>query len=655
MSAIFGLVQFDGQAVDAANLTRMGTALLAHGPDGGGQWHDNMAGIGQRLLQLTPQDRSERQPLLSADGHFCVVVNGRLDSRPEIHALCDVDALLENVTDSELILEAYARWGKACVGRLVGAFTFALWDRRAQELLVVRSGGSSPSLFYCADSNRLAFSTMPKGLFALPGLPRQIDEQYLAESLAVIGGEPEACFYRGVTRLLPGQMLVVQRDRWSVHSFWGDAPPKDEIRFSRDEEYVEAFEAILQRVIQDYLRCISPVGVMMSGGLDSTTVAAIAAPLYAEKGRRLITFTEVPRLGFDGAIIAGRYADETPYVEAMARRYESLDPNFIRTDGRVYTEELDTFFAAAEAPLPNASNRMWYETILRAAQSRGVRLLLTGASGNLTVSWNGSGLLAQLVGNGQWSAVAREVQTMVRRTGTLSALKVLLRQGIMPHLPDAAYLALERLQTRNPDRLGSHTEWRWRSPIRAEFAKTHGIDELFHARARHLHFRTSADTASRRLRSLISQTRRGDGIAEGYQALYGVYTGDPTGDARLVDFCLSLPESQYQREGISRWLIRRAMAHRLPPEVLHNQRRGLQAADWYERLSGGRAALLDELTRIERCDLAQQALDLPLLRRLIMQLGEDGSNRAGHQLEQYRGVLERGLMTGSFIRWAAGE
>jgi asparagine synthase (glutamine-hydrolysing) len=93
------------------------------------------------------------------------------------------------------------------------------------------------------------------------------------------------------------------------------------------------------------------------------------------------------------------------------------------------------------------------------------------------------------------------------------------------------------------------------------------------------------------------------------------------------------------------------MADRLPPEVLANRQRGLQAADWYDRLVGARAALLEELTRIEQCDLAQQALDLPRLRGLVVQLGRDNVNRVGQQFAQYRGVLERGLMTGSFIRW----
>jgi asparagine synthase (glutamine-hydrolysing) len=651
MSAIFGLVHLDNKPVDAGDLARMGAALQAHGTEGGSQWQHGPVGLGQRQTIMTPQDRYEQQPTPSADGWCRLIVNGRLDNRPELLALFQMDGPADMVTDSALILKAYERWGEACVHHLIGVFTFALWDERTQTLLVVRSACSSPSLYFYADKKTVAFASMPKGLFALADIPRKINEQYLAEYLARIGGEPDACLYHGLTRLVPGQMLRIQRDRWSLHTFWGDAPPKDEIRFARDEEYVAAFLALFQRVIQDHLRCLSPVGVMMSGGLDSTSVAAVAASLYGEKGWTLPTFTEVPRTHFDGAIIAGRYADETPYVEAMARRYETLEANLIRTDGQVYIENLDAYFAAAETPFPNSSNRVWYEGILQAAQSQGLLVLLTGESGNQTISWNGNGLLAQLIGAGEWARLGREVQALARGKGISTAIKTLLTQGIVPHLPAAIYLVLDRVRSLNASGLGSLADWRQHSPIRPEFAAAHNIDELFLARERHLLGRPSGDTRTVRLRALVSRSRRADGISEGYQARYGVTTSDPTGDVRLIDFCLALPESQYQRNGVSRWLIRRAMAERLPPEVLHNPQRGLQAADWYDRLVGARSALLDELTRIEQCDLAQQALDLPRLRGLVMQLGNDNSNRVGRQFAQYRGVLERGLMTGSFIRW----
>jgi len=127
------------------------------------------------------------------------------------------------------------------------------------------------------------------------------------------------------------------------------------IRYPLDEDYVEAFDDLFSRVVKSQLRASGPVGVMMSGGLDSSSVAAVAAPLLEEEGKDLAAFTEVPRPGFDGPLVRGRYADETPYVQAIARMHGNLRSHLVRTDGRMYLEDLDSFFAAAEVPFRNAT------------------------------------------------------------------------------------------------------------------------------------------------------------------------------------------------------------------------------------------------------------------------------------------------------------
>src|SRR5205823_2163602 len=115
-------------------------------------------------------------------------------------------------------------------------------------------------------------------------------------------------------------------------------------------------------------------------------IAAVAAGTLAQKGECLHTFTEVPGPGFSGKLPQGRYADETPYVEAMARKYPNLAVHFVRSDGRFYLDELDGFFTAAETPLRGASNWTWMQAIMQEARRQNVRVLLTGAPGNLTVS-----------------------------------------------------------------------------------------------------------------------------------------------------------------------------------------------------------------------------------------------------------------------------
>jgi asparagine synthase (glutamine-hydrolysing) len=276
MSAIFGLLYFDGQPVAVDNLQRMNGALATYGADGGGIWRQGHIGLGQRLMRFTPEDFFERQPLISADGQRVLVSDGRVDNRGELLAYIHQPSAIGHspsvIPDSLFILHAYEKWDEDCVRHLIGSFTFALWDAREQRLVLAKSAIGGPSLFYHTTPKTFAFSTMPKGLFALPFIPRELNEQYLADYLTWAPKEPGAGFYQNIYRLLPGNLIIVTREGLKVTPCW-QPDLKREIRFPRDEEYVEAFDELFERVVRDQLRSTKPIGVMMSGGFDSISVA----------------------------------------------------------------------------------------------------------------------------------------------------------------------------------------------------------------------------------------------------------------------------------------------------------------------------------------------------------------------------------------------
>jgi asparagine synthase (glutamine-hydrolysing) len=139
-------------------------------------------------------------------------------------------------------------------------------------------------------------------------------------------------------------------------------------------------------------------------------------------------------------------------------------------------------------------------------------------------------------------------------------------------------------------------------------------------------------------------------IERGFEALFQVQQRDPTADLRLVEFCLSIPEDRYFRDGMPRRLIRDAMAGHLPPEVLLNNQRGLQAADWFERVVKAQDRLIDELARFERSELIRSALDTPRLRRLVKGIPSAG-NDVDRIHREYRGCLAYGMMMGRFLLW----
>lgn len=647
MSAIFGVVHWDERAAAPSELDRMSLALSAHGPEENHYACDGPAGLGHRLFRVTPEDDLERQPVRCVGGDGLLVADARLDNRDELARRLGIDgATLATCADTDLIAAALEKWGEEAPASLRGAFAFALWNRRTRTLLLARSPFHERPLFFHASPQRFAFASMPKALFALGGVTREINEEALADFLAFERFDEDRSYFRQIGRVPAGQVLVVRADGSRRSRFWRPEGIR-ELTWRRDEDYVEAFTELFTRVVGDALRSAGPIGAMVSGGFDSSSVAAVAAPLLAVANRRLHSFTEVPDAGFSGALAAGRYSDETPYIEALARRYDNIDVSWIRTADRYFLTDIEARLAATELPVKGAINMSWWDVTMAEAQRQGVRVLLQGCGGNFTLSWNGDGRLGQLVAAGQWLRALQHARGMSRGR-LLPALRLLAAQAVVPNLPHALFLLAQ--QIRHP---GTPARYPWRpwAAIHPEFERAHRVRERAAAKGADPRLRPGPDTRAVRLFMLHRVPDMFDGYFAGCQARFGVEVRDPTADSRLIEFCLALPERQYQDHGHSRWLVRRAMAHRLPPAILENRQRGLQAADWLVSLQRHQDRLRDELARLAECDLASRAIDLARLRRIVDRLP---TTRVGdpHAMRDARGVLEHGLMAGRFILWA---
>ena len=648
MSAIAALVSTDGSPASPERLGRMGEALSSLG-EAASLWTGGTAGLLVRPMPLTPEDGFDRQPLVGADGRFVLAFDGRIDNRPELSGALGVDAAeARERPDSWFVLRAWERWGEEAPARLVGSFGFVVWDARERTLFAAVSASDGRTLHYGASRGLFAIATMPRGLFALPGFPRILDEVKLADYLLDLYDVSRSFFAR-VSVLPPGQLLKLRDGRPEVRRFWSALPAR-EVRFARDEEYAEALRELLDRVVRDQLRSATPVGVSLSGGLDSSAVAATAAHALAKEGRTLLAFTEVPREGFDGPVPRGRYADESPLVTAIARLHPNVDLTLVRTGPGSFLEGLTASLSHRETPFRNVFNRRWIEAVNAGARARGARVVLTGVGGNMTVSWNGASLFARLLRDGRWLRAARESRDVARAGGASSAVHALVASGVLPLIPPTARSVLRRsLLALRGRREGA---WAGRSLARPEFLAEHRMKE----RAREL----NGGVAERALlgpaaaRAWLLRGGSGGSFEAGCRALHGVDLRNPLFDTRLVEFCLGVPDEQCLRGGRSRWLVRRAMEGRLPREVLENRDRGLQAADWHESLRATLPALRESLDRFRRNAFLRSALDLPRLERLLdppVDCRWDDPSVA----VQYGAAFGRAVMLGSFVLWAEDE
>jgi asparagine synthase (glutamine-hydrolysing) len=177
LSAIAGLVRLDDQPVDPAEPAAMRARLAHRGPDGGGDWHGGPAGLTHCLLRVTPESLSEQQPLASSER--IITADARLDNRAELcAALGRPDA---GQPDAALILAAYERWGAACAEHLLGDYAFAIWDSAERTLFCARDYIGFKPFYYHAGPHLFAFATELKALFALPDVPRRLNEVRVAD------------------------------------------------------------------------------------------------------------------------------------------------------------------------------------------------------------------------------------------------------------------------------------------------------------------------------------------------------------------------------------------------------------------------------------------------------------------------------------------
>ncbi|MFZ5624936.1 MAG: asparagine synthase-related protein [Gemmatimonadota bacterium] len=644
MSAICAICRLDGAPVPAAQITALLDALGEYGPEAG-SWAPESAetpvALGCRPWRITPEDAWYRPPIRSRDGRLVLVADARVDNRAELASRLGIPpADAREMPDAAFILAAYEAWGRDAPRRLLGDFAFALWDARDRSLFCARDGMGMRVLFCQRSGDRVAVATTAHALALLSPRRPRLNEQKVADFLVLLQ-TPEATFFEGIERLTPGHTLTASEGAMRVERFWSPEP-RSHLGRRSDREYVEGFIDVFGQAVRARLRSTGPMGIMLSGGLDSSSVAAMAAEALGEEDGRLRAFHAAPRPGFDGRVHRGMVADESGDVQAIARLHPNIDLCVRRADGQTPFHDIETSFLRVGGPARNPTNLPWFDSIYATAGAEGVRVLLAGHKGNGTISYDGSRSLRDAARQGQWGYLWREV--LARGRASRRGRHAVLRDDVLlPLLPLSLAALADRLRGKPKPSIMACTV----SAIRPEFAKAMRVEERTRAARRdHLSMRHLSGLD---LRIVILQ-----GSADaldaysGYRPRFGIETRDPTADLRVVEYCLAIPPSQYFHDGVDRWLVRRAMEGRLPDQVRLRTTYGAQSADWTEWLPVLRPELEAELDRLERNDTARRCLDLAHLRALVDRWPE----RLGleHQ-KDYTLLLMRGVMMGRFVRW----
>ena len=639
MSAIWGIWHRDGRPRAGLDVERMHARLACYGQDAHRQWtgDESSVAMGLAATYTLPEEDEDGQPYTTRDGSV-LIGHVRLDNRAEL--ISELGLRGAGVPDMEILARAWERWGEETAPRLLGDFAFTAWAPGERRLYCVRDPLGIRPLHYAVCGPLFAFATAPKGLHALDEFPRRPDAGMIAGRLALLPESGAQSFFENIHRVPPAHLLMVSEDHVRVERYRNLDTAK-RIEFQRDGEYVEAFLARFDEAVRCRIRSRGPTGSLLSGGLDSSSVTTSAAMQLAAKGEGLDVYTSVPAPGFNGNTPANRFGDEGPHAASVAAMYPNIRHHLVPPSSACPLDLMADAQSWTDSPGGHFCMSPSAHAISALQAQHGVRTVLSGVGGNMTISYDGIHLLPSLIRGGSWIRWLREARAL-RGSGYLPHWRAIAMVSAGPMMPARLWKLL--LRDRPEKVLGRFTG---RAMLEPEWVRSGELEALSKARQWDVWSRPVSDGRTFRARAIGRLDGAGSASAG---APNGTEYRDPTVDLRVIEFLLAIPEDQFLRNGQTKWLLRRAMSGRLSPLVLKERRKGLAGADWYLRVAPYRDRFAAAIEECGASPILTRLLDLSRMRRLIDQWPRANwdSMRVANE---YRMGLCRAISMGQFVRW----
>ena len=537
MHAICGLLLREADA--AHGLHAMLAALAPYGTDAA-EWAEGSVGIGARAARIEG-DATGLALRCDRDAGLTVAADARLDDRDALCAALGIPHTERAaLADGDLILRAYLRWGAECPRHLLGDYAFAVWDARTRTLFCARDHIGARPFYYAETAQGFVFASAVEGVLAAPGVSDALDETTVATSLTgMFLFTTTRTFFQAVRKLPPGHTLTVKAGAVRLERHWRpEAAPN--ARPASDEAYAEEFLDIYTRAVRDRLRGPGPIGAHLSGGLDSSSIAVLAARELRRQGRPPpLAFSWLPELG------------DAPPDPAHATEYALIDAICAQEGLSVFHRALSAADIAAilrrDGTYPGIHVHPNEEVVQRCAKEQGIRVLLSGWGGDEGASFNGRGYFEQLLLSGRWWRLAVE-----GRAAGMGPRRLLFG-CVLPLLHPGLALGLRRL---------------WHGK---ELRSRRGyIAPAFKQRVKPRPERWPRDLDVRRSQVWLLQSAHLSARIEGWAASgarRGIEYRYPLLDRRVLEFALGLPPAQFRHGKWGRWLMRHALRAVLPPEV----------------------------------------------------------------------------------------
>lgn len=549
-------------------------------------------------------------PSVFRHGHLWLAFGGRLDPCAELDRILGLvrtdrsamaGVLDQQQEDAMVVAAAYGRFGIECVDRLNGDWTFALWDEHERRLVLARDATGLSSLYWYSQRGQLLFASSIPVLLASGAVPTRPDPRWMAGLLAtfVDTRHPTGTAFQDVHALPAGHLLLVQGGkeeirRWwrpmALTPLWHEDPPQLQERFLKVYK-----DAVFAALAPGQGKTVAT----LSGGLDSGSVVALAAPELLQRGQRLTAFVHRPM--FDASSDhPDRDTDEWSLALATAQHVGNVDAVSCTTEQPSPIEAIRQWLDMTAVPSHPVGNWFWLLDVARRAALLKADVLLTGQAGNCAVSYVGNGSLWPRVMHLQLARVWAELQA--EHAGVFSAISSRL---VKPPLRPVWHRVKKRLAS--PEEAAP---WNAYSLIHPGLATDVGLMAAMRADDHDPSFTSMspANLAKFRLTELGGVDNGGSLWSELGRS-HGFVVRDPTRDRSLIELCWRLPDELFWAKGMRRGLVRNSMSSQLPAKVLFSSRRGQQAGDLRQRSQFCGAELLAEAERLSHHPIVRQWID----------------------------------------------
>lgn len=580
---------------------RMRDTIYHRGPDGEGLFIEPGIGLGHRRLAIVDVARGA-QPMASDDGRYQLIFNGEIYNHPQLMPeLIRAGVRYHTHCDTETILRLYERDGTEMPRHLRGMFAFAIWDRTLKQLFLARDRfGVKPLYYVLLDDGTLIFGSEIKAILASGEVHAQLNRRAISDALANYAPSGEETLFAGIKRLPAGHTLIWREGKVELRSYWDLHYRTFELNGERDGDLVNEYAARFREAVRMRLMSDVPLGMFLSGGIDSAAITATMSELVDEP---IKTFS---------VAFAEREANELHYARLVARRYRT-DHHEIVVTPEEFLRSLPKLVWHEDEPIAHPSSIALYFVSKLAAER--VKVVLTGEGSDETLAGYNRyrvTLFNQRLGRPYEAALPRAMRAAVRHgIDTLPAGGGLRRRLTRTFL----YLPadLDTLYFDNFAVFGRRRQEDLLAPALME--ELRGVDP--YAAAHAALARSDAPTLLDRLLYADTKTYLHELLMKQDQMSMAasIESRVPFLDHPLVEFASSLPQRLKLRGWTTKYVLRQAMRDRLPEEILSRRKMGfpVPVGAWFRNSFRG---VVDEFVLGERAT-ARGLFRRDTVRRLV--------------------------------------